>query len=390
MGDLGDYCYREYDQGNRQLIIGLLTFEEANLLHARQISLAQSWPNGIVNPMQGIKALYEHTGRWSEWGKLVEEILPEFVDAATDSPLPGREILWILVTEYRVKFAITKRQWEVAERLQRLSVDEARKRAAQALAISPETLNSSDYDAIRTLAVALSQLGDILRDKGKPECIAVYEEDYNLSLRIGDTSGAAVTAINIRKAIMSIPAIRDLAKAEIYKDKEEVLGNESKDPLVYAGVLAQQGHIEYERCQEAIKNGKPAEEQLRYLNSAKSCFEEALDCLPEDAYSYLALVHNQLGNIYAFADPICFPVALNHWQKSIQYEEMQGNIYQAARTRFNVAINLFSENRPTDALLYAQEALENYQIYGDSAVADIEKTVNLIQLIQQNIQNQGD
>ena len=389
MGDFGDYCYRQYDQGKWQ-VINLLIFEEANLLHARQISLAKSWSNGIVNPMQGIKALYEHTGRWSEWGKLVGEILPEFVDVATDRPLPGREILWILVTEYRVKFAITKRQWEVAERLQRLSVDEARKRAAQALAISPETINSSDYDAIRTLAVALSQLGDILRYQGKPECITVYEEDYNLSLRIGDTSGAAVTAINIRKAIMSIPAIRDLAKAESLH--EEILASESqKDPLKYAGVLAQQGQIAYERCQEAIKNKEPEEEQLCYLNSAKSCFEQALKLLPEDAYSYLALVHNQLGNIYALADPICFPVALNHWQESIKYEEMQGNIYRAARTRFNVAINLFwHENRPTDALLYAQEALKNYQIYGDSAVADIEKTVNLIQLIQQNIQNQGD
>ncbi|MBP0031209.1 CHAT domain-containing protein [Roseofilum sp. Guam] len=376
IGDMGDYFYREYDKGKRN-VVNLIAAEEANLLHAREISLAWSWWNGIVNPMQGLKALYEHAGRHSEWARLVDEIVPEFVDADSDEPLPGREVLWILVTEYRVKVAAARHQWEKAERLQRLSVREARKRAEPSLAVPPESLDGNQRDAIRTLAVALSQLGDILRDRGSPECLVAYEEDYNLSLRIG---GAAVTAINIRKAYMTVPDLRDLARAETsYLETLTVPGE--KDPLKIAGVLAQQGQIAYERCKEAIATGQSQEDQLHHLNDALACYQKALNLLPSGALLYLALVHNQLGNIYSIADATYSSLALEHWQKAIRYEEDQGDIYQAARTRFNVALHLLSDNRYSDALLFAEAALSNYEGCGDKALNDVHKTRQLIVLI---------
>ncbi|MBP0014995.1 MAG: CHAT domain-containing protein [Roseofilum sp. SBFL] len=380
IGDMGDYFYREYDKGKRN-VVNLIAAEEANLLHAREVSLARSWWNGIINPMQGLKALYEHTGHHSEWARLVEEIVPEFVDADSDEPLPEREVLWILVTEYRVKVAAARHQWEKAERLQRLSVREARKRAKPSLAAPPESLDGSQRDAIRTLAVALSQLGDILRDLGSPECLIAYEEDYNLSLRIGDREGAAVTAINIRKAYMTVPDLCDLARAETsYLETLTVPGE--KDPLKIAGILAQQGQIAYERCKEAIATGQSQEDQLHHLNDALACYQKALNLLPSGALSYLALVHNQLGNIYSIADATYSPLALEHWQKAIRYEEDQGDIYQAARTRFNVALHLLRDNRYSDALLFAEAALSNYEGYGDKALNDVQKTRQLIVLIR--------
>jgi hypothetical protein len=41
--------------------------------------------------MQGLRVLYEHTGRAVEWRRLVEELIPELTDPATGGPLPGRE-----------------------------------------------------------------------------------------------------------------------------------------------------------------------------------------------------------------------------------------------------------------------------------------------------------
>ena len=73
--------------------------------------------------MQGLRKLYAHTGRRAEWKRLVEEIVPDFVDPETDGPLPGREEQWGLVTEYRVRLAQEERQWAEAERLQTVHVD---------------------------------------------------------------------------------------------------------------------------------------------------------------------------------------------------------------------------------------------------------------------------
>ena len=49
--------------------------------------------------------------------------MPDFVDPRHRLALPGREEQWSLVTEYRVRLAQEARQWDEAERLQRLQVE---------------------------------------------------------------------------------------------------------------------------------------------------------------------------------------------------------------------------------------------------------------------------
>ena len=102
--------------------------------------------------------LYDHTGRRAEWAALVKEIVPDFVDPATDGPLPGREEQWSLVTEYRVRLAEEARQWAEAERLQRVRVDWDRRRAARP---GPAAGGAGRRAAqrIRTLAVSLERAG---------------------------------------------------------------------------------------------------------------------------------------------------------------------------------------------------------------------------------------
>ena len=83
-----------------------------------------SYCQGVANinqVMQGLRALYEETGRRAAWRRLVEAVVPDFVDSATDGPLPGREDNWTLVTQYRLDLAREERKWPEAERLQRTS-----------------------------------------------------------------------------------------------------------------------------------------------------------------------------------------------------------------------------------------------------------------------------
>ena len=85
--DLGDYYHDHYGAGHAD-VIGNLEAEEANLLRARQLAIEHHWPELVIGPMQGLRALYQHTGRAIEWRRLVAELTPVFTDPATGGPRP--------------------------------------------------------------------------------------------------------------------------------------------------------------------------------------------------------------------------------------------------------------------------------------------------------------
>src|SRR5205823_6065724 len=109
MGALGDYYLKKYAGGTSD-VIGILGAEEANLLHARHIARTHGWWDALTGTMQGLRVIYDHTGRRAQWARLVEEVVPDFIDPADDEPLPGREEDWSVVTGYRVRLAREARQ----------------------------------------------------------------------------------------------------------------------------------------------------------------------------------------------------------------------------------------------------------------------------------------
>jgi hypothetical protein len=169
MGALGDYYAEQYEQGNRG-VLQVLAAEEDNLLAALRLARAHGWWWSVTSAMQGLRHLYLETGRLAAWRRLVETVVPDFVDAATDGPLPGREEDWSLVSEYRVRLARWERRWQDAERLQRMRVDWERERARPALAAAPETRSASQRNAIRSMARCLYELTGIEREQDDPAC----------------------------------------------------------------------------------------------------------------------------------------------------------------------------------------------------------------------------
>ncbi|HEY3227670.1 MAG TPA: CHAT domain-containing protein, partial [Roseiflexaceae bacterium] len=366
IGALGSYYHRQYGDGNRE-VIGALEAEEANLLHARQLARANAWWIRSISAMQGLRTLYGHTGRRAEWQRLVDEIVPDFVDPVTGGPLPGREDEWRLVTEYRVRLADEARQWAEAERLQRVCVESDRRRATAALTEPPGTLDGAQRNAIRTLAVSLEQLGNIQREQGSPNCIASYEEAIPLCQQIGDRPEESILAFNLGHAYKQLPSIRDLAQAERWYRRSLELFDE-RDRLGQAKCLSQLGSVAYERFNEARAANQPEEDVLRHLNAAVQFYEQALKFDPPDHVEDLAVDHSMLGVIYRNAGDL--DRALSHYREAIRYNEAATNLYGAARTRRNVAGALANAGRLADARLYAQAALRNFATYGDRAAAD--------------------
>ena len=52
MGGMGNYYHNQYEAGNRD-VIGALTAEEANLLHARRLARRHGWWGAVISTMQG-------------------------------------------------------------------------------------------------------------------------------------------------------------------------------------------------------------------------------------------------------------------------------------------------------------------------------------------------
>ena len=126
VGLFGSWLHNEYNSGRRTVLADLMA-QEANLLQAWQIARKPGWWKTILNTMQGLRFLYDVTGRRVQWSRLVGDILPDLVDPATDGPLPGLEEEWLRVTDYRVRIARELMRWDEASRLQNLRLSAVRK-----------------------------------------------------------------------------------------------------------------------------------------------------------------------------------------------------------------------------------------------------------------------
>jgi tetratricopeptide (TPR) repeat protein len=330
--------------------------------------------------------LYRATGRGSAWRRLVNDVVPDFVDPASDGPLAGREDLWSLVTEYRVRLARQERNWVEAERLQRACVDWHRKDAQPALASAPDRRDATRQHAIVSLGTSLEGLAHIQREQGSPTCAATYREALDLANATGNTAGQAVCAFNLGHAYRGVADLRNLDEAERwYRTSLDLRAPD--DGLGRGRCVGQLGLVAYERFRDAMTAKRSVEEPARHIAEAARLYEQALDMMPATAVTERGTIHNQLGGIYLNARDI--ERALHHFQQAIRCDEQAGDIFAAGQTRYNVAVTLREAGRLSDARAYAEAALANYRTFGDRAADPIQKTERLIAIIDQAVAKQA-
>ncbi|HMQ30953.1 MAG TPA: CHAT domain-containing protein [Chloroflexaceae bacterium] len=379
MGILGNYYHSQYLGGNQD-IIPLLNAEEANLLQARKLARNHGWWDRVVSVMQGLLPLYYHTGQRAEWRHLVQEIAPHFCDPRDNGPLPGREEQWSLVLEYLVRIAREDRRLDVAEQQQLFKVEWARQRAAPLLARGARNLDQIERNQVRTLAVSIDILGDIQRDAGQPGCADSYQEALKLYEQLGDRMAAAVCMMTLGHAYNSIVELRDLDQAERWYRRSLELYNESQSHR-RAKSIAALGSVALERFYEAKANGEPDETLWQHLKDSLARYQEALLLLPANANVDRAAVNNQIGITYHEAGNL--DSARFHYDESIRYKELQGDLYGAGQTRYNLAITLYNAGQLARARRYAELALKNYEPYGAGAAQQIARTQRLLAAIDE-------
>jgi tetratricopeptide (TPR) repeat protein len=368
MAVLAEYYNRQYFKGNRE-VIHVLNAEEPNLLHARSLAREHGLWAALADTMQGFFYLYDHKSRRADWARLVKEIVPDFVDPATDAPLPGRELQWSQITYYRFSVAQNERSWQEAERLQRKRLDWDRSRA-----------NAQDPVSIRSLANSLNAMGEVQCELLMPSCVEAFRECFDLSMSIGDPAGAATAAYHLSHVHTELDAVRDLDSAEAWCRKSLDLRSPN-DTYGVSMCFQQLGRVTWARFEEGRPNGEPDVQLVRYIMTALHWYHESLRLTPPDAIRDRAIIHNQWGNINRFQDT---NRAMYHYRESIRLKEAGGDLYAATVTRYNLALALAQAGRRTDAREYAETALRGYQTFGPAAAADVQKTLELISHLAQS------
>ncbi len=189
-----------------------------------------------------------------------------------------------------------------------------------------------------------------------------------------------MTTFNIGHAYKDLPALRNLSEAERWYQRSLELRAEG-DHLGRARSLGQLGSVAYLRFREAGKAVQPEREVLVHLGEAARLYGEALELMPPNAIGDLAVIRNELGNIFDDAGKL--DEALRHYREAIRYQEMQGNLYRAALTQYNVARALANVGRFGDAKEYGLAALRNFETDGDRAAQEIQEALQLIAEIEQ-------
>ena len=379
IGDLGHYYSRQAESGRASQIVPVLGVEEANLRHALDLARPRGLWHAAVGCLRGVHILYGRTGRDGEWARLLAAITPDFINPETGGALPGREDLWHIVTNFRVRLAIDGRDWPTATALQNALIAWNRDLAAAALDAPPASLTARQRTEIFNLGAALTDLGDILMAQEDPGCLPLYQEGLALDQKIGRRAAEAKDAFALGTAYLAVPGLRDLGQAEHWYQRSLRLRADS-DELGRARSLGQLGSVALERFYDARAAGAAESMLLQHLNTALQRYQEALDLVPVGDHETRATIENALGGIYSRAADT--GRALRHYQQSLQHHEARGNISGAGQTRYNIALLLEEADRAGDALLYARAALDNFQQAGPGGTADAAETERLIAALE--------
>ncbi len=386
IGAIGHNYHDQYLAGNTNAV-AVLAAEEGNLLYALRLAREHGQWLRLIQTMEGLSTLYHHKGQWAEWARLVEDIVPDFVDPATDGPLVGQEEQWISVNQHRMRLLEREGRRTEAERLQRVAVEISRRRAASALAAGPETPKDAQREAIKELSISLEQLGQLLRIQGKPECVGVFEEAIVLDRRLGDRDLEAITTANLGDAFRLVPALCDLDRAEsCYRRCLEL--TDERNLLFQSHCLERLGIVATQRFREARAEERAEDEMLKHLLSAARFYEKVLATLPPDSADELASIHNSIGTLYGEVG--AFDESLAHLYESLRWSETSGDTDVAGQTRYNIAVTLARMGRFADALDYAHAALRNLETCDGNVTQTIKVMRRLMLEIERAMLPQGD
>jgi tetratricopeptide (TPR) repeat protein len=359
MGLFGSSASKLFNGGDFAAAAQLIAIEEANLRYALKLAVELGDWFSVLATMHPLEDLYTQIqGNKTEWHKLIGVIGPLVTDANTGKPIPGREMAWVAVTEYRMRDAHDRRELAEAARLAQYSIDFWHPQADEFLA-DPAKLAEGN-ETIHNLAVAVQSRAMYLIGQGSEEGVELYEEGFRLSQKNGDNRQAAICAQGLGWAYRDLPSIRDLQTALEWFGKAYQLAPDD-DAATKGKSILMAGSIYHLQFQEAFdKSDKTAAPALGQM--AITALSAALDLLSEFAYRDRAEAFGNLGTIHLLVGDL--PGALVLCQQALEFARKAGAFDFETVALLNIASVFKEQGRLADSLTYAAAAEKAAEAWG--------------------------
>ncbi len=360
-----------------------LAGEKANLWHALSLARQDEWHDLIGGCVQGLGALFEVQGGVSAWEGFVGELMKECSERGTEKPLPGLDLYWRAVIEQGVYAAARMHHLPRAEQLQRLCLHWDREEAAHFIATAPEQWDEDARHTIRRCAESLFRLSGVLRRQGFPEP-KIDQEAVDLIQQLGETETASQWTFELGLAYTDELGVRNLDQADRWFQQSLTLRDED-DRLGRAACYAELGRVSWELFGMARKANMAQTDLMRHLSDARQHYMRAIESDPPDDWVKLAHHNQELGHIcFALGD---LGRALPYYREAIRYYERQGNVADAADTRFTLTLSLRDDGRLADARKFAVDAHAGFEkIDGDPEI--IHRAKRLVESIEERLEKQ--
>jgi tetratricopeptide (TPR) repeat protein len=382
VGALGAFLSGELNKGN-EAIGRAPRADVANLRHALELAIVHGWWPSAISPMIGLGAAYEFTGQSSEWKKLVEDVIPAFVDLRNDGPLHGAEEHWSFVTSWRIELARREHRWEEAKRLLTLLLEQERLKCTPLLSKPKEELTPSQWQDIANLAKHEIDLGSILGELNNPECVVQFDRAIELSDHISDPEGQAHAIFGKGDVYATVEAIRDFEVADrCYRDAYYLV--EETNRHFRARCLGQRGYVALERFKSGLDPKTTDEPDPNLIADAIRFYEEGLQLLGDDSpISDRLTFENQLCNCFNHASRS--DLAIPHCQEAIRLAESSGDLIRAAGARGNMARALAQDGKLESGLAYAEAARRKFELYLGGDAAEVSTAQGMIDQINERL-----
>jgi tetratricopeptide (TPR) repeat protein len=328
-----------------------LSLEEANLRYALKLAIQLPEWAAVMATLHALEDLYVGIrGHRAEWRKLVSEISPIVTDESTGRSIPGREIAWRAVCEYRMRLAADDGKYAEAERFARLLVEYFAKRAEPFLV--DETKLGEGEEEVQNLVVMLISLAQYLGQRQSSEGVQFYERALNLSVKIGNKREAARAAEGLGWTYRAVDAIRDLDKALSWFLKGLELAPKD-DFALSAKLLVMCGGIWMHWLRAALtqRDIPKIKENLGY---AMGAYIKAYELLPEYAFKDRAECLGNLASIYLDAGRR--EEAEKLYRQALPLARKAGAADFETKNLLNIALVLQKQSKFDDAIAFAKAA----------------------------------
>ncbi len=364
----GEYIAKRYGDGERDLLSAMIA-DEQNVLHALRLARAHAWWEEVIGLLRVINKVYSETGRKMEYVRVLEDVVPDFLDPITSDPRPGMEDWWFEFAAVRARdIRLGKDGALKAEHIYLRLMAYARLEVGKA----PAPVTGKPEGKSR---VALSNLGTVLQNYGimqwldaDPKCIRSLQESLDISELLEERDGIESAAMHLGHAYVDFPEIRDLVKAEQFYQRILDLATARRDPFAASHALHEIGQIYYHRFVDAKLNEEALLEKLgeetaiehlnMLVNTALNYARKGAELIPP-TNPFASQIHHLIGNIYDDAGQP--DVAIQNYERSIQIADACGDVGGASKGRREVARAYAKTGRLENALAYAEAAMHNLE-----------------------------